>query len=114
MLGEQLQRAAEAGNGRGTVAGAQTGEPGAVIRVHRELSGVELAGTKSHFALEGEMGLSGVAAREANEAEQPVQPFCRSLLQVRLTVLDDRAFRSTSSRDRDRRERCGPSPLRSE
>ena len=41
VLGEQLERLAELLDGANRIAGHHPGEPGAVVRVHRELAGVQ-------------------------------------------------------------------------
>ena len=110
----RAQRLAEAHDGRG-IAVDEVREPGAVVRVHRELRRIELSHARRDLAIEFEQRLRGIAARQPDEAEQPVQALRRiALLQVRLAILDDRAFaqRGLGAIEHSR-ARCAPSPPRS-
>ena len=93
VLRIQLERAAEQRHRRCGIVVEERDESGAVVRVHRELRGIELRRTDRDLAIELLPRFLRVALREPHEAEQPVQPFGRiPLPQVGLPILHDRAF----------------------
>ena len=90
MVGKQRERMAELLGGFRRLLLRQVREAGAVVRVHRELAGVELRRPGFEFSRELAMGFVGIAAREPDQAEQPVQPLGGiTLLSIGLTILND-------------------------
>src|SRR4029079_1349161 len=108
---KQLERMPEHPDGLAAIAFLEGGEAGAVVRVHREFGRVQLRRSDSDLAIEFCTRFTHVSPRKPHEAEQPMQAFRRvALLQVCLTVLDDRPlaqdrFRAVerSARDMDHR-----------
>ena len=93
VLRIEFERTAERRHRRAGVLLRQGREAGAVVRVHRELGRVKLRRPDDDFPVELLARFSQIALRQPDEAEQPVKALGRiALAQMRLPVLDDRAF----------------------
>ena len=93
VLREEAERLPEPLHGRTGIARREVREPGAIVRVHRELRPIELSHPGTISRSNSSSASVGVASCQPDDAEQPVQaPRRIALLHVCLAILDDGAF----------------------